>query len=251
MKILLTNDDGIYSLGLCALYEAFVQDGHKVTVVAPESERSAVGHAITLTDPIKVRQIFRAGEEFGWAINGTPADCVKLGVNALLDEKPDMVISGINLGANAGINILYSGTVSAATEAAIIGIRSMAVSIDTFKDPQYCTAAFYVKDLASWFLKHNTKCLALNVNIPSIPANKIAGIRVTRQNTQCFKERFEKRKDPRGNIYFWQCASSIPYTDEEDNDLTWLHKGYITITPLQFDLTDKGCLKEIQPPILN
>lgn len=250
MKILLTNDDGIYSLGLCALYEALSQEGHKITVVAPESERSAVGHAITLSDLIKVKQIFRAGELFGWAINGTPADCVKLGVNALMKERPDMVISGINLGANAGINILYSGTVSAATEAAIMGIRSIAVSIDTFVDPQYCTAAFYVKDLADWFRQSHTKCMALNVNIPSIPANKIPGIKITNQNTRCFEEKFEKRKDPRGNIYFWQCSSFIRNTADEDNDLAWLRKGYITITPLKFDLTYDSCLKDIRPPVL-
>ncbi len=249
MKILLTNDDGIYSLGLCALYEAFTQDGHEVAVVAPESEKSAVGHAITLADPIRVKRITRAGETFGWAINGTPADCVKLGINALLKEKPDMIISGINLGANAGINILYSGTVSAATEAAIMGIKAIAVSIDTFTDPQFCTAAFYVKDLATWFLTENSDCLAINVNVPSLPANKIAGIKVTVQNTQCFMERFEKRKDPRGNIYFWQCTSAIHQIEEEDSDLAWLQKGYITITPLKFDLTHKRCLNKIRPPM--
>ncbi len=250
MRILLTNDDGIYSLGLCALYEAFFHDGHDITVVAPQSERSAVGHAITLSDPIKVKQILRSGEEYGWAINGTPADCVKLGIEALLKHRPDMVISGINLGANVGINVLYSGTVSAATEAAIKGIKSIAVSVDTFKDPDYCAAAFYVKDLANWFHKQNSKCMALNVNIPSIPLNKIAGVKVTKQNIHSFTEKFEKRKDPRGNTYFWQCASIIQDSGDEDNDLAWLHKGYITITPLKFDLTQKNCLKEIKPPSL-
>ncbi len=251
MRILLTNDDGIYSLGLCALYEALVEDGHQVTVVAPEAERSAVGHAITLTDPIRVKRITRAGDEFGWAINGTPADCVKLGINALLNHKPDMIVSGINLGANAGINVLYSGTVSAATEAAIMGIKAIAVSIDTFTDPEFCMAAFYVKDLANWFHNEPSNCLALNVNIPSLPANRIAGIKVTGQNTQCFIERFEKREDPRGNIYFWQCTSSIQDIQNEDNDLSWLQKGYITITPLKFDLTHKSCLENIRPPLLN
>jgi len=250
LKILLTNDDGIYSLGLCALYEAFVQAGHQVTVVAPEGEKSAVGHAITLTDPIKVKQIFRSGKEFGWAINGTPADCVKLGVNTLLSERPDLVISGINPGANVGINVLYSGTVSAATEAAIMGIKSIAVSIDTFIDPEYCLAAFYVKDLANWFHNIETRCMALNVNIPAIPANKIAGIKVTAQNLQSFDEKFEKRKDPRGNLYFWQCTSAIKDIKEHDSDLAWLKKGFITITPLKFDLTFTDCLQEIKPPIL-
>ncbi len=251
MNILLTNDDGIYSLGLCALYEAFVQDGHHVTVVAPESERSAVGHSITLTDPIKVKRISRDGEEFGWAINGTPADCVKLGINALLEERPDMIISGINLGANAGINVLYSGTVSAATEAAIMGIKAIAVSLDTFSDPEFCVAAFYARDLANWFHNESSSCLAINVNIPALPANKIAGIKVTAQSNRCFMEKFEKRKDPRGNVYFWQCTSSIHNVEDEDSDLAWLQKGYITITPLKFNLTHKGCLDKIRPPFLN
>ncbi len=250
MKILLTNDDGIYSLGICALYEEFCSDGHRVIVVAPESERSAVGHAITLTDPIKVREVYKNGEQFGWAINGTPADCVKLGVNALLSFRPDVVISGINIGANAGINVLYSGTVSAATEAAILGIKAIAVSIDSFKNPDYCIAAYYVKKLAMWFLKTDTDCHALNVNIPSVPADKIAGIKVTRQNTESHIESFEKRKSPRGDVYYWQCASTMQRIKQKDSDLAWLRKNYITVTPLNFDLTHKTSLEEIQPPIL-
>ena len=246
MKILLTNDDGIHAMGLCALYEAFRSLGHEVTVVAPDSERSAVGHAITLSDPIKIKRILRAGDEFGWAINGTPADCVKLAVNALLKERPDLVVSGINRGANTGINLLYSGTVSAATEAAILGIRSIAVSIDSFADFDYCFAAFLTTKIAKTFMESETECHSLNVNVPSRPANLIKGIKVTKQCLQPFKERFEKRKDPRGNTYFWQCSSDIDWQKTKETDIFWLKEGYVTITPIKFDLTHTKCMEKIE-----
>jgi len=250
MDILLTNDDGIHSIGICALYESLKTEGHRVTVVAPSGERSAVGHALTISDPIKVKKIFREGREFGWAVNGTPADCIKLAVNVLLDRRPDLVISGINRGANVGINVLYSGTVSAATEAAILGIKAIAISIDSFSDLNYCYAAFVAKDIAKWFCKTDIKCRAINVNIPSLPAHKISGIKVTRQSTNSFNEKFEKRVDPRGNIYFWQCAS-FPKEIEKDTDIYWLKKGFITITPIKFDLTDYSCITKFFPPKIN
>ncbi len=245
MNILLTNDDGIHALGLCALYEAFESAGFSVTVVAPDGERSAVGHAITLSDPIKIKQVFRLGEEFGWAINGTPADCVKLAVNALLSERPDIVVSGINRGANTGINVLYSGTVSAATEASILGIPSIAVSIDSYSDYDYCFSAYFITDLIKRLQNQSQGCVSLNINIPAVPANKIKGIKVTKQCTKPFKEKFEKRIDPRGNIYYWQCSSQIDWSKHKETDIYWLKKGFITITPLKFDLTDQSCLDRL------
>lgn len=245
MDILITNDDGIHAAGLCALYEAFRSGGFNVTVVAPDSERSAVGHAITLSDPIKIRHVFMGGQPFGWSINGTPADCVKLAVNALLEKRPNMVVSGINRGANTGINVLYSGTVSAATEAAIFGIPSIAVSMDSFEDHDYCYAAFFTVELTKKFLTPERDCLALNVNIPSVPANQIKGIKVVRQCTNPFKEKFEKRLDPRGNIYYWQCSSDIDWTRVRDTDIYWLKQGFITITPIKFDLTNNQCLEKV------
>ncbi len=245
MDVLLTNDDGIHAAGLCALYEAFRSGGFNVTVAAPNSERSAVGHAITLSDPIKIKHVFMAGEPFGWAINGTPADCVKLAVNSLLKSRPHMVVSGINRGSNTGINILYSGTVSAATEAAILGIPSMAVSVDSFLDHDYCYAAFFAVELVKKFLNQEKDCLSLNVNIPALPANLIKGVKIIRQCTNPFKERFEKRLDPRGNIYYWQCSSDIDLSKSQDTDIYWLKQGFITITPIKFDLTDYQCLEKI------
>ncbi len=245
MTILLTNDDGIHALGLCALYEALRSEGFDVSVVAPDSERSAVGHAITLSDPIKIKPVFVAGDQFGWAINGTPADCVKLAVNALLDKRPDLVVSGINRGANTGINVLYSGTVSAATEAAILGIPSIAVSIDSFHDHDYCYAAFFIVELINSLIGKQTGCLSLNVNVPALPANRIKGVKITKQCTNHFQERFEKRIDPRGNIYYWQCSSNIDWIKAKDTDIYWLKNGFITITPIKFDLTHYQCLEKL------
>ncbi len=243
-RILLTNDDGIHAMGLCALYEALHSKGFHVDVVAPDSERSAVGHAITLSDPIKIKEVYRLGDRFGWAINGTPADCVKIAVNALLEARPNVVVSGINRGSNTGINILYSGTVSAATEAAILGIPSIAVSVDSFSDKDYCFAAFFMAELVSRLVKHEDRCKSLNVNIPAIPAHLIKGVKLVRQCNSPFKERFEKRVDPRGNIYYWQCSSEFDWKKAKGTDIYWLKKGYITVTPIKFDLTDDQCLEE-------
>ena len=247
MKIVLTNDDGIHALGLCALYEALSLE-HEVSVVAPDGERSAVGHAITLSDPIKVRQVpFSSGGK-AWAINGTPADCVKLALNCLVDGPVDMVISGINVGANVGINVLYSGTVSAATEAAILGVKGLAVSLDTLKDPQFCGAAIYTKEIAEWFFEAEEECFAININVPAIAFNEIRGVKVTSQATFSFRERFEKRTDPRGNTYFWQCLAALDEIPQKDCDIYWLKKRYITVTPLRHDLTFKKKIPALIPP---
>ena len=147
MKILLTNDDGIFAKGIEVLHKHLSQD-HEVVVVAPETEQSAVGHAITLTDPLLVKSVNRNGIFFGHAVKGTPADCVKLAINELVEQQPDLVVSGINLGANVGINVIYSGTVSAATEGAILGVPSMAISINTFRDADFEPAARFARLLA-------------------------------------------------------------------------------------------------------
>ncbi|MGD8372893.1 MAG: 5'/3'-nucleotidase SurE, partial [Syntrophobacterales bacterium] len=146
MKILLTNDDGIYSKGIEVLYEHLSRD-HEVQVVAPEIERSAVGHAITLTDPLLVKPVDRNGAFFGYGVKGTPADCVKLAINEVMEQQPELVVSGINLGANVGINVIYSGTVSAATEGAILGVPAIAVSINTFRNPDFEPAARFARFL--------------------------------------------------------------------------------------------------------
>lgn len=243
MNILLTNDDGIHAPGLCSLYEA-LSEKYQVWVVAPDSERSAVGHAITLSDPLRVRRISsisnRVNKSLAWAVSGTPADCVKIGVSELIKAPIDLVISGINLGPNVGINVLYSGTVSAATEGAILGIRSIAVSIDSYKRIDFCFAAYFILHLASVLDKiHLNGNVALNVNIPAFSPNSIKGVKITRQDPSACKEFFEKRVDPRGNIYYWQASQKCLLKKDEELDTVALRKGYISITPIHYDLTSK------------
>lgn len=247
-RILITNDDGIHALGLCALYEALV-DEYELFVVAPDSERSAVGHAITLADPLRARKVNRQGAFFGWAVSGTPADCVKLGINELIGPSVDLVLSGINQGANVGINVLYSGTVSAATEASILGIRSAAVSVDEYIDPDFCFAAQFTRQIIPWMMGIDANPpLTLNINIPSVPPGKIAGIKIARQGTARFVERFDKRVDPRGNTYYWQAGETMDPNDEKDVDYLFLKKGFITITPIQHDLTNHGWIDKLHLP---
>ncbi len=235
-RIVLTNDDGIFAEGICALFRALSVD-YDVVVVAPEAERSAVGHAITLSQPLRVKVVRRGREFWGYAVNGTPADCVKLAFYELVKDV-QLVVSGINRGANVGINVLYSGTVSAATEAAILGIPSIAVSLDAYRGGDYCFAAYFtyylIEEVFKWPLEFP---FCLNVNIPNLPAHLIKGVKFTRQGTNRLKERFEKRIDPHGNVYYWQCGEEFRETDE-DTDVVALKSGYISITPLFHDLTN-------------
>jgi 5'-nucleotidase len=244
MKILLTNDDGIYSEGLCALYETLVLD-HEVYIVAPESERSAVGHAITIEQPLRVRKVKRGKHFWGYAINGTPADCVKLALYELIGPV-DLVISGINKGANVGINLLYSGTVSAATEAKILGYSSIAVSIDAYEDVDYCFAANFISTFINYVFDLPLDLpFCLNVNIPHINPHKIKGIKFVRQSIAKLKEIFDKRLDLHDKIYYWQGAEE--YTEKDpDTDVIALKEGYITITPIKFDLTNYSSLNKLK-----
>ncbi len=237
MKILLTNDDGINSLGIYALYQELKKIG-QVSIVAPETEQSAIGHAITLSNPLRVREVYRDGSFYGYSVNGTPADCVKLGAMVIFKESPDIVVSGINLGPNLGIDVIYSGTVSAATEGTVLEIPSMAVSLATRRDPDYSFAATFAKDLC---LRVKEKGLPsgtlLNVNIPAVPFDKIKGVRVTRQGKSRFKDTFEKRMDPRGNVYYWLTGEIIKEEEDEEADTKAVSGNYVSITPLHFDLT--------------
>jgi len=242
MRVLLTNDDGIYAPGLCALYWAFCEK-HEVYIVAPDSERSAVGHAITLTDPLRVKKVRYGSQFWGWAVSGTPADCVKLAVLELLPKPIDIVVSGINQGANVGINILYSGTVSAATEGAIYGTRAIAVSLDSYVSQDFCYAAHFAEKVSNWILKQDVEGVALNINVPAIPANKIKGVKFVRQSTYRFEEKFERRVDPRGNVYYWQLAEKVnENASSEGTDIYELKRNFITITPIKYNLTSKSIL---------
>ncbi len=246
MRVLLTNDDGIHAPGLFALYDVLKSD-HEVHIVAPETEMSAVGHAITLTSPIRVKAVRKNGLFFGHAVKGTPADCVKIAVQELLDTPPDVVLSGINVGANVGVNILYSGTVSAATEGAFLGIRSAAISLATLKNPDFRFAARFSREI----IRFMTECglrdgTALNVNIPAVPPECIRGVVLARQGTSRFEERFERRNDPRGNLYYWLMGEKFIENGNPENDSVALKQNNITITPIHYDLTCERELKRLQ-----
>lgn len=246
MRILLTNDDGIYAKGIEVLHERLSKD-HDVVVVAPETEQSAVGHAITLTNPLRVKSVDRNGVFFGYAVKGTPADCVKLAINELVDLAPDLVVSGINLGANVGINVIYSGTVSAATEGAILGVPAIAFSINSFRDPDFTPAGRFARLLVRQVEEHGLPPhTSLNVNVPAIPESKIRGVRVTRQGITRFVEKFDRRMDPRDNVYYWQCGSTPPLDEDGNTDASALANDCISITPIQHDLTNYDFLESLR-----
>jgi len=246
LTILLTNDDGINAPGLYALFKEMKKYG-KVYIVAPDSEKSAVGHAITLSDPLRVQNYYRNDEFFGYAVNGTPADCVKIAYWAL-DIKPDILISGINLGSNTGINIIYSGTVSAATEGMFLNIPSFAISLTTFTNPNFDIAAKFAGKLAKIILNHGLpKGTLLNVNVPAVDHEMdIRGVKITRQGKAMYREEFDKRTDPHNRVYYWLTGQKVQLeTDPEVDDRAILNNE-ISITPVHFDLTDYDFLDELR-----
>lgn len=255
MRFLLTNDDGIYARGLAALHRELSLDA-ECLVVAPEVEQSAVGHAITLFRPLMVRKARKNGQVLGYAVAGTPADCVKIGIRELAGGPVDLVVSGINLGANVGINVLYSGTVSAATEGAIMGVPSLAISLDTHREADFSFAARFARKICRFMMGHPfPKNLSLNVNVPALPEDRIRGVTVVKQGKARLIESFEKRVDPRDNTYYWLAGETQPAPSEDaDSDITALRKGWITITPIHSDLTRMdvfGDLKNLVEKDLN
>ncbi|WP_155320591.1 5'/3'-nucleotidase SurE [Desulfosarcina alkanivorans] len=245
MHVMLTNDDGIHAPGLGALFDAF-SSRHQVTVVAPDRERSAVGHGITLHQPIRFEETRVNGGMAGFAVSGTPADCVKLGLAELLDTPPDLVVSGINPGANVGINVNYSGTVAAAKEAAMAGIPAMAVSIISPGDRHVGAAARFAEALSRRVTGQALPAgTFLNVNFPDLPMDRIRGVRWSRQGAGGVARHFEKRRDPRDRIYYWQGCDSQSADDPPDVDGAALGNRYISITPIKCDMTDYDALREL------
>jgi 5'-nucleotidase len=246
MEILITNDDGIYSEGIFALWESLRKAGN-VTVVAPDTQRSAVGHAITLTDPLRVTEVRRHAGFSGYSTSGTPADCVKLAIRAIMKKKPDLVFSGINLGANMGYNVLYSGTVSGATEGALLGIPSIAVSLATFLKPDYACAAAFARKVAAAARKNSMPPgTLLNINVPPVAAGRIKGVSITRQSRTLFTDRFDKRTDPHGQTYYWLTGSLNQKAAPPDSDIAAVALNRISVTPLQFDLSDYKFIAELE-----
>lgn len=246
MKILLTNDDGIHAAGLWALGRRFALE-HQVTVIAPDRERSAVGHGITLSKPLRMRRVGMDAGISGYAVSGTPADCIKLGVLEILDVKPDLVVSGINPGANTGININYSGTVSAAREAAIYGIPAIAVSVAGKGEDHFESIAEFVGNLAQTVFEQGLPSgTILNVNLPNTPISETAGVRISRQGLSLFPEKFARRIDPRNREYYWHGSEPPTQFVDDDIDGAVLEAKYISITPLKCDMTDYSMLEELK-----
>jgi 5'-nucleotidase len=246
VRILLTNDDGIYAPGLRALRKELLKLG-QVTVVAPAGEQSAVGHSITLLTPLLVQEVLDENNRpLGWAVEGKPADCVKLALMELLPEPPDVVVSGLNAGSNAGINVLYSGTVAAAIEGAFFKHTSIAVSLEYTKPKplDFPKAAELARKVIEQILSHRPqKGTLFNVNVPSLEKGPVRGIRVVPQNVAPYVETFDRRVDPRGRVYFWTNPGLNCPEPHPDTDVTALGESFITVTPLQFNLTHAAMLE--------
>ena len=238
MRILLTNDDGVYAAGLRALHKELRRFG-EVTVIAPALEQSGVGHSITLLDPLVVAPVDDVdGTLLGTRVEGSPADCVKLAVYELLDRPPDLIVSGINHGANTGINVLYSGTVAAAIEGAFFNITSVAVSLEFAEHFDFPRAARHAGNVIESILEGEPDAGSLfNVNIPSHVRGEPKGVKVVPMGVGRHGEGFEKRQDPRGRTYYWMTYRPPFRLEGQETDVTALHDGYVTVTPLHFDLT--------------
>ncbi len=248
MRILISNDDGVYARGIRVLAERISRDSeNEVFVVAPDRERSATGHALTLHKPLRVQEIEYEGLVKGaWWTTGTPSDCVKFAVQGLLSEPPDIIISGINSGPNLGSEILYSGTVSAAMEGAILSIPGIAVSLVGRHVKHYEVAAEFVSRLVK-IVPWSTlpKRLLLNVNVPNLPASEIKGAVVTELGLREYKDRYEKRLDPRGKVYYWLAGEAVEEGETEASDVCAVNNQMISVTPVSFNMTDFETMKTL------
>ena len=247
MRVLLTNDDGVTSPGLIAVARGLSRVA-ETFVVAPEHERSAASHAITLHKPLRATRV-RVGDTdvLGWATNGTPADCVVLGVLDLLGAPPDIVVSGINLGANLGMDLIYSGTVSGAVEAVLFAIPAIALSVAAFRDIQWDPAVQFTEALVQQVARHGLPPDSfLNVNVPNLPAESLRGVEITRQGERRYVNRLEKRSDPRGRDYYWVTGSPDTASEAEGTDVRAVAEGRISVTPLRLDMTNPDLVTEVR-----
>jgi 5'-nucleotidase len=246
LQILLTNDDGIYAPGLAALEKELRELG-EVCVVAPAVEQSGVGHSITFLNPVVVKEIFDGERRRGWAVEGSPADCVKLGIFEFCKYRPDLVVSGINGGLNAGINVLYSGTVAAAIEGAFFEISSVAVSLEFNEHARFDRAARLARTIIEQVLEKKGPSPQLyNLNIPTVALERQPELRVVPMGVARYGEQYQKRYDPRGRPYYWAVNEPPPPRTEHETDLNALAAGYVTLTPLDFDLTKRTVLAEME-----
>ncbi|MBI4208760.1 MAG: 5'/3'-nucleotidase SurE [Deltaproteobacteria bacterium] len=240
--ILLCNDDGIYSGGLKALEKAIRPLG-TLYIVAPDRDQSTVSHSLTLHRPLRIH---RRGER-GYAVNGTPTDCVNLAINTILPRKPALLISGINKGGNIGDDVTYSGTVSAAMEGTLLGIPSFAISVMGRNDFDFGAATSFARRVARAILENGLpKETLLNVNVPSLPAKRILGYTVTQQGKRVYEEVITEKIDPRGKKYYWIGGDELKYKPDGASDMAAIRKRYISITPIHLDLTDYAFLDELR-----
>lgn len=242
MRILLTNDDGYFAPGLQTMYRVLAdQTDHELWIVAPEGQRSATGHSITLFEPLFVSD---QNQGRGFAVRGTPSDCVKLAIQGNLVPRPDLVISGINRGPNLGTDVFYSGTVSAAMEGVLLGIPAIAVSLADFAYQEYDAAAAYLVEFLARGIWPTANSL-LNINIPPLPASQWRGEKFTHLGKAVYQDVFESRIDPHGRRYFWQSGKLQP-DQADDTDLRAIEGGYVSLTPMHSDLTDYEQLRHLQ-----
>ncbi|MBK8190033.1 MAG: 5'/3'-nucleotidase SurE [Vampirovibrionales bacterium] len=250
MRVLVSNDDGIHAEGLRTLVE-WLAKRYDVYVSAPDRERSAMGHALTLHKPLRVEEVsFPVPVVKAYAVSGTPSDCVKIALNAILDQRPDIVVSGINHGPNLGIDVLYSGTVSAALEGAINGVPSIAVSLTNGyeRHADFTGSAEFIAQYIPKALAANLPPRTiLNINTPAAPLLEMAGVRLTELGRRMYTDTYERRVDPRKQVYYWLAGEIIETGEAERSDVETIRNNMISVTPVQFDLTnyeilnDSGC----------
>jgi 5'-nucleotidase len=246
VQILLTNDDGIYAPGIAALARELSLIG-EVCMVAPATEQSGVGHSITFLSPLVCKEVFDGRQRRGWAVEGSPADCVKIALFEFCPKRPDLVVSGINGGLNAGINVLYSGTVAAAIEGAFFGIDSIAVSLEYDEHAEFDKAARMARGVIEQILRHKGPEPHLyNLNMPTAAMRGPSQLRIVPMGVARYGEVYERRVDPRGRRYYWATNEPPPPPGDEETDLTALRKGHVTLTALSFDMTHRGVLNEMR-----
>ncbi|RIA08702.1 5'-nucleotidase /3'-nucleotidase /exopolyphosphatase [Flavobacteriaceae bacterium MAR_2010_72] len=245
--ILVINDDGITAPGIRTLVEVMNSIGD-VVVVAPDSPQSGMGHAITINSTLFVEKVkLDDGPQVEYSCSGTPADCVKLAVKQILGRRPDLCVSGINHGSNSSINVIYSGTMSAAIEAGIEGIPAIGFSLLDYNwNADFSATKAYVKTIAENVLKEGLPSgVVLNVNLPNLQKKDIKGIKVCRQARANWEEEFDKRKNPQGRDYFWLTGKFVNLDKGEDTDEWALEHGYVSVVPVQFDLTAHHCIQNL------
>ncbi|WP_137165763.1 5'/3'-nucleotidase SurE [Salinimonas lutimaris] len=242
MRILLSNDDSVFAKGIQVLYEALSQE-HDVTVIAPDRNCSGASNSLSLHQPLRIQQL----DNGFYSVNGTPSDCVHMGVNCFMDEDPELVVSGINHGANLGDDVIYSGTVAAATEGRYMGLPAIAVSLTSHDGEHFETAAQVVVDIIRKLQEHPLPAnQILNVNVPDVPYDQLAGTQVTRQGRRHRAEGMQKSTDPFGRTIFWYGPAGAEQDASEGTDFHAIANGYCSVTPLDVDMTAHKSLQDMQ-----